>query len=297
MLPDLDSLRCFEAAATLLNFRAAAERVHLSPAAFSNRIQRLESELAAPLFERTTRRVALTDAGRRLLPQARVALAEAARCAAVVHDAHAVPPHTLVLGTRYELGMSWIVPALAELRRARPERRLELFFGDSADLLRRLAREQVDAMVSSVRLTDAGLTYARLHEERYCFVARPSLLDTSPLDSPRDAGRHCLLDIHGDLPLFRYFLDARPRAEAWEFGDTEFLGTIGAVRYRVLEGAGVAVLPRYFVEPDLKSGALTAVLPDFEPVTDAFRLVWRRGHPLEDSLRLLATELAARPLA
>jgi hypothetical protein len=39
---DIDSLRCFEAAATTLNFRAAAGRVHLSPAAFSDRLQRLE---------------------------------------------------------------------------------------------------------------------------------------------------------------------------------------------------------------------------------------------------------------
>src|SRR2546423_1570208 len=45
---DFDSLRSFEAAATTLNFRAAADRVHLSPAAFSDRIQRLEEWLLAP---------------------------------------------------------------------------------------------------------------------------------------------------------------------------------------------------------------------------------------------------------
>ncbi|MEZ4264940.1 MAG: LysR family transcriptional regulator [Myxococcota bacterium] len=296
MLPDLDSLRCFDAAAALLNFRAAAERVHLSPAAFGSRIQRLESDLDAQLFERTTRRVTLTDAGRRLIPQARAALAEAARCAEVVHDTQSALPYTLVLGTRYELGMSWIVPALAALRATQPQRRIDLFFGDSADLLRRLSRDQLDGMVSSVRLTDAGLTYARLHEERYCFVASPELLSRQPLSAPDDASAHRLLDIHGDLPLFRYFLDARPRDESWVFRDTEFLGTIGAVRHRALESAGVAVLPRYFVAPDLDSGRLCHLLPDFEPVIDAFRLVWRRGHALDSELRALATELSARPL-
>jgi LysR family glycine cleavage system transcriptional activator len=296
MLPDLESLRCFDAAATLLNFRAAAERVHLSPAAFSTRIQRLESDLDAQLFERTTRRIALTDAGRRLVPQARAALAEARRCATVVHDSGSALPFTMVLGTRYELGLSWIVDALADLRAARPERRIDLFFGDSADLLRRLRRDQLDAMVSSVRLTDAGLTYARLHEERYCFVASPELIEREPMTRPEDAANHRLLDIHGDLPLFRYFLDARPRAESWVFRDTEFLGTIGAVRHRALESAGVAVIPRYFVAPDLAAGRLSALLPELEPVVDAFRLVWRRGHALDDELRALGAELSARPL-
>ena len=68
---DLDSLRCFDAAATTLRFRAAAARVHLSAAAFSDRIRRLEESLDVSLLRRTTRKVALTDAGQRLLPLVR----------------------------------------------------------------------------------------------------------------------------------------------------------------------------------------------------------------------------------
>ena len=77
---DLESLRCFEAAAVRLSFRAAANQVGLSPAAFSERIRRLEDELGVSLFARTTRRVKLTPAGERLLPQARKALTETQRC-------------------------------------------------------------------------------------------------------------------------------------------------------------------------------------------------------------------------
>ena len=76
---DLDSLRCFDAAATTLNFRAGAGRVHLSPAAFTDRIQRLEDDLEVELFVRTTRRVALSEFGQRLLPIAREVLAGAER--------------------------------------------------------------------------------------------------------------------------------------------------------------------------------------------------------------------------
>ncbi|MGM0574345.1 MAG: LysR family transcriptional regulator [Myxococcota bacterium] len=295
-LPDPDTLRCFEAAATKPTFRAAAERVHLSPAAFSGRIRQLESLLDVTLFERTTRRVVLTAAGRRLLPHVRRALRELARCGEVARDEDARVPFTLVLGTRYELGMSWLVPAIADLRESRPERKLELYFADSPDLLRRVALGRLDAMISSARLVDAGLAYALLHEERYVLVASPDLLEARPLAGPEDAPRHVLLDIHRDLPLFRYFQDARSGQERWAFADSELLGTIGPVRHRVLEGAGVAVLPRYFVQPDLDAGRLREVFPDTEPERDWFRLVWREGHPLDDELRALAGELAERPL-
>jgi DNA-binding transcriptional LysR family regulator len=54
MLPSLDSLQCFERAARLLNFRKAARAVGLTPAAFGQRIQKLEDQLGAKLFARTT---------------------------------------------------------------------------------------------------------------------------------------------------------------------------------------------------------------------------------------------------
>jgi DNA-binding transcriptional LysR family regulator len=292
MLPDLESLRCFEAAATHLSFRAAAEKVALSPAAFSDRIKRLEEQLDARLFERTTRRVDLTPAGRRLLPQARSLLDQARRCAVIVQeDRH--PPFELTIGTRFELGLSWIVPSLGALAKARPERRVHVLFGDSADLLARLLRGGIDCFVSSARLTTPGLGYALLHRERYAFVGSPELLAGKPLRGPADAAEHDLIDAHPDLPLFRYFLDARPAREVWSFRASSYLGTIAAVRQRVLEGAGVAVLPRYFIAADLDTARLAEPLPRAKLQEDFFRLIWRDGHPLADELVALAEQLRA----
>src|SRR5262245_27146102 len=117
---DLDSLRCFDAAATTLDFRAAAGRVHLSPAAFSDRMQRLEELLGVELFVRTTRQVALSEAGRRLLPLAREVLLGAARLAAASCRGSEAAPYELYIGTRYELGLSWLCPALSTLGRRHP---------------------------------------------------------------------------------------------------------------------------------------------------------------------------------
>lgn len=294
--PDLESLRCFLAGAHHPTFRRAAKAVALSPAAFSDRIARLEEHLETSLFRRSTRRVRLTPAGERLVPQAERALAEARACIDVVSTEDTTPPFDLVVGTRFELGLSWLVPMLDALEAAEPARRIHLHFGQSDDLLAQLDRDHIDAFISSARLTRAGLAYARLHEEEYAFVASDDLLKKHPLRKARDARHHQLLELHPDLPLFRYLLDARPGEEVWAFEQMQFLGTIGAVRARVLDGAGVAVLPAYFVAEDLKAGRLVSLLPRTKLQVDWFRLVWKEGHPRTESLRRLGTTLAEHPL-
>jgi LysR family transcriptional regulator, glycine cleavage system transcriptional activator len=295
VLPDVDSLRCFEAAATHLNFRAAAKHVGLSPPAFSERIKRLEDTVGAPLFTRSTRKVALTEAGRRLVPQARASLQALAGCRDAVHDLRRAP-FTLVIGTRWELGMSWIVPQLAALKRGRPERSLDLVFGDSPDLLQKAATGTIDAVVTSSRLASARLVWTVLHEERYAFVAAPRTVKQAPLTGTDDARAHVLVDVSPEMPLFRYLLDASPAGEAWRFKEVERLGAIGAIRARVLEGAGVAVLPEYLVAQDLAKKRLVRLLPKRRLALDHFRLVWRTGHPQEDQLYALAEEMKRAPL-
>src|SRR5258706_2036723 len=159
MTPDLESLRCFHACATHLNFRVAARSVALSPAALSDRIKRLEETLDAELFARTTRHVALTPAGQRLVAHARSVLDQAARCSEIVHERARAAPYELTIGTRFELGLSWLTPALPTLHAQRPERMLHLVFGDSADLLDRVRRGLLDAAITSARLTLGGTSY------------------------------------------------------------------------------------------------------------------------------------------
>jgi LysR family transcriptional regulator, glycine cleavage system transcriptional activator len=289
---DLDSLRCFEAAATTLNFRAAATRVGLSPAAFSDRMHRLEEQLGAALFVRSTRQVALSEIGRRLLPLARDVLVSAERLHTAVRSPTTPPPYELCIGTRYELGISWLCPAIPSLERSRPERTIHLYNGDSADLLQRLERGDLDAVVGSMRLTSPRLTYAAIHPEEYVLVGRRRCLQRR-----EDARSLTLVDVSRDLPLFRYFLDALPDAEPWPFAHVEHMGGIGNIRRRLLDAPErVAVLPRYFICKDLAAGRLVRLMPRVPLRSDTFRLVWRAGHPRAGVLLELAEELRKYPL-
>ncbi|MFT4622569.1 MAG: LysR family glycine cleavage system transcriptional activator [Myxococcota bacterium] len=295
--PDLMSIACFDAAARAPSFRAAAASVALSTAAFSDRIRRLEDDLGARLFDRTTRSVALTPAGQRLVPHARALLADARACRALVQATDTAVPYTLTLGTRFELGLSWLVPALPVLGRERPERTLHLSFGSGRELLDRLRRAELDALVSSSRLVDPGLDYVPLHPEHYVFVGSPALLATQPLDRPEQALGHTLLDTAPDLPLFRYHQDARDHDQPLVFASHEYLGAIAAVRLRALGEAGVGVLPEYFVRADLAAGRLVELFPEVRAAADTFRLVWRRGHRRSAELTELGQSLARIPLA
>ena len=296
-LPDPDSLRCFEAAARRLNFRAAAAEVHLTPAALGKRVAGLERSLGARLFQRTTRRVELTEAGLRLLPRAREALQAAAACLRAARGEEGPPPCELVVGTRHELGLSWLVPQLAALERALPGVTLQLYFGSGPDLELRVRTGEVDCAVTSRATSDPALDALPLHEERYVFVGAPALLRRLPLRRPAEASRHTLLDANRSLPLFAYWRAAAPPGTELVFAGTRVLGTIAAIHALVRAGRGVAVLPRYLVAPDLRRRRLRELLPAGEPRPAQFRLLLRRDDPRRGLLARLAALLRQAPLA
>ena len=292
---DLTSVRAFDAVATHLSFRKAALAVALSPAALSTRVRALEDELGTPLFVRTTRRVQLTPAGLRVQQAARetLASAHALRMAASSTTKRA---YALTLGTRFELGLSWIVPQLAALERAHPERTVHLAFGDGPALLAHVEGGVLDAAVTSARFSSTTFASLPLHKEQYVFVGQSKLLERTPLTQAKDAPRHRLLDADAALPLFRYLRDASPADEQWAFASVAYLGTTAALRARVLDGAGVAVLPRIVVAEDLRRGALKQLLRSRRIPSDWFRFVFRADHPRHEQLVQLATEMKRAPL-
>src|SRR5262245_12408180 len=153
-LPSLEALRCFAEAARLLNFRAAARAVGLTPAALGQRIRQLEELLDAKLFHRTTRTVTLTEEGLALVPFAHRTLDAAAECVRAGRGEVGPPPMELTLGTRHELGISWLVPLLPRLRKAQPGLTVHTYFGSGPDLVHRVRTLQIDCAVTSSVLTD-----------------------------------------------------------------------------------------------------------------------------------------------
>jgi DNA-binding transcriptional LysR family regulator len=295
MLPSVESLRCFCAAAKFLNFRAAAKSVALTPAAFGQRIKQLEDELGEVLFLRTTRSVRLSVAGLALLPAAQRAIGAVEECARIVQCKGAMPRMTLNVGTRHELGLSWVLPQVDQLQATHSFLELNLYFGSGPDLVNRVRNMEIDCAVTSTPLADPKLDAIRLHREDYVLVGAPSLLAKTPFDKKQHSANHTLIDIDDRLPLFRYWRES-PKGEPLAFAKLARFGTIEAIRRRVVSGAGVGVLPRYLVAPDLEEGRLELLLPQVEPLHDWFRLVFRADDGRRSVFELLAASMNEAPL-
>jgi DNA-binding transcriptional LysR family regulator len=173
---ELRHLEHFVAVAEERNFTRAARRLHLVQSALSVSIRSLERELHAQLFERTTREVRLTDAGRLLLPEARRTLDAAAGAQAAVLGAQAGLRGTLRLGMMQVISVADVGSLIARFHRERPlvDIRPTTAPGGSAALISDVRNGALDAAFVAVSGTDhPGLTVTTLAAERVLLGCPP----------------------------------------------------------------------------------------------------------------------------
>ncbi|HVV00121.1 MAG TPA: LysR substrate-binding domain-containing protein [Verrucomicrobiae bacterium] len=142
---ELRHLRYFVAVAEELSFRRAAEKLRMAQPPLSAQIKGLEAELRVRLFERTTREVRLTYAGRVFLDEARAVLAASTHAEQKARDAERGVVGTLRLGVIAPSATSWLSRKLRMFRRRFPGVQLSLFDLTSPEQFRRLASGELDA--------------------------------------------------------------------------------------------------------------------------------------------------------
>lgn len=295
-LPDLESLRCFVVAARTLNFRKASQEVGLTPAALGQRIKQLEEQTGAALFVRTTRKVELTEAGLSMLPRAHATLEQAESCVLAARGELGPAPMEITIGTRHELGLSWIQPMLPELGERFAYVNFHLFFGSGEDLNRRVLSRELDCCISSRRAIEENIDFVQLHREDYVFVGLSSLLEEKPAPDEASLSEHLLIDVGPELHLLHYLRQTEDSVNPQAFGGFRWMGTISAIRNAVLAGDGLAVLPLYLVRDDLEAGRIAHVWPRRTLTHDWFRLLFRADDPRVSLFRALGDSMRAQEL-
>jgi DNA-binding transcriptional LysR family regulator len=166
----LRQLEAFRAVATLGSVSAAARRLSRTPSAVSTAIAELQERLGARLFERAGRGLRLTERGHGLLPHAAAVLERAAELPALAAG-HADVPERLRVGASRTVG-PFVVPGLvAELAQRRPRAVVELTVANTASLLARLRRLELDVALVEGDATAPGLVLTHwLHDDLVLFA-------------------------------------------------------------------------------------------------------------------------------
>jgi DNA-binding transcriptional LysR family regulator len=243
------------------SFTAAARDLQIKQSTASKWIAALEAELGAALVHRTTRSVAITEAGHRALSRAREVVGAydelradlAARGSAPVGRVRASIP--VVFGRRF------VVPAIAALARRHPELRVELVLSDRYV---NLVEEGFDLAIRVGAPADTSARGRKLADGRRVVVAAPRYLRArDPVRHPSQLRAHeCLL--HGDAQAPAVWRFTMP---AGEVVAVPVRGRVSASNSEAVldlarAGLGVALLAEWLVRADLARGQLVAILEE-----------------------------------
>ncbi|MFI2287978.1 LysR family transcriptional regulator [Streptomyces niveus] len=247
---ELQQMRYVIAVAEMNSFTRAAQRCLVVQSALSHQIARLEKELGARLFERTSRRVRLTPAGAAFLPAARQCLDAAERVAAEVAAAVGEVRGRLAVGLIPTVAAVDIPAVLREFHQRHPKARISLSVGASDELAEQVRQGDIEVAFLGIPVTarPRGVMARKLAEERLVAVVSPDhpLADETSVDLRRLSS-----EVFVDLPAktagraqsdLAFTAAGLTREVAFDVTNADYLARL------VGAGLGVALLPPTYAE-------------------------------------------------
>jgi DNA-binding transcriptional LysR family regulator len=295
---ELRQLRYLVALAEELNFTRAAAREHVAQPALSQQIRRLEDELGLALVERTTRQVALTQAGEILVARARRVLAELEAAGNELQALRGVDAGHITIGAMHTMGPIDLSLPLALFHNLHPGVGLTVRENSSEEMAELLRVDELDLAFLSVteRVESHGLGLHQLvSEELVVLLPLDHALSGSPRVKMAELAEEQFISFRTGARL-RELLFAAGRQAGFEPRVTLESNESQRIRRLVARGFGVAILPRSDAE---RPGADVAVSRLVEPsLRRDITLAWREGRRLSPAAAEfldLARETFAEP--
>jgi len=290
-LPDFEALAVFAKVAEFQSFARAASELKLSKPTISKAVTRLERRLGATVFNRTSRKLALTEAGQRLLARASAMLAEGEAAESEALSQSQSPRGLLRIAAPMSFGVMHIAPLLPAFFREYPEVSVDLHLSDEqVDIV----GDGFDAAIRIAALPDSSLLARRLCGMPIYLLAAPSYLEV------HGRPKHPLhLSDHLGL-TYSYQL----RQGVWQFrkkgGEVATVRPNGPLRVNngeamlpsIAGGIGVGILPEFIAREALAKKQVEILLPEWSLPEGAVYWLTPPGGPKPQRVTVMGDFLA-----
>ncbi|MCY1296240.1 HTH-type transcriptional regulator PgrR [compost metagenome] len=275
----------FVAVAEAGQFTAAAERLGLSSSQVSRQVARLEERLQTRLFYRSTRKVALTEAGQTFLQHCQRLLDAREEALRAVSDLAGEPKGLLRMTCAVAYGERFIVPLVNRFMARHPQLRVDI---ELSNRTLDLVHEGLDLAIRLGRLQDSRLVATRLAPRVMYLCAAPAYLERygRPHSLSELARHNCLVGSSDQWAFQQEGREVALRVQGnWRCNSGQ------AVLDAALLGFGLCQLPDYYVLEHLRSGALVSLLEQHRPPNTAVWALYPQQRHLSPKVRQLVDEL------
>lgn len=284
-MESLSGIVTFVQAAEHLSFVSAGRALGISASAVGKNIAKLEESTGTRLFQRTTRRVSLTEEGAAFYERCRRILDDLQDAEAMLSDAKRAPRGRLRISVP-TIGYRFLLPAIPEFRRRYPDIEQDIDFNDR---LVDVVEEGLDAVIRSGSLSDSSLMSRRLGPFRFVLCASPSYLEQNGApQSPGDLEDH-------DCLRFRF--PSSGKLQAWHLTNADGIdpfrrpspltcNNMEALREATISGLGIAYMPDFLAKDAVAAGSLRTVLDDYLTDPSQFSILWPSNRLVSPRLRV-----------
>ncbi|MGH7079875.1 MAG: LysR family transcriptional regulator [Acetobacteraceae bacterium] len=293
---DFGELNAFMAVAEERNFTRAAAKLRTSQSTLSQTIRRLEARLGLRLLTRTTRSVAPTEAGERLLETLHPAFENIDRKLAALTKLRDKPAGAVRISATEHVAETVLWPALRRLLPDYPDVQIEII-GESA--LTDIVAGRYDAGVRIGELIDKDMIAVRIGPQlRMVAVASPSYFARKPQPrTPHDLAEHECINLRlstlGGLYAWEFEQDGRELRVRVEGPLTFSNGAM--IMAAALEGFGIAYVTNDYADQFIADGRLISVLRDWSPPFAGYHLYYPSRRQLSPAFALVVEALRYRP--
>jgi len=280
----IDGMKTIIAAVETGSFTAAGERLGISKALVSKYVGEVESGLGVRLFNRSTRRLSLTEEGQRYYEQALPLLEEFSVLIDNVTGAQSAPRGLLRISAPQTFGEMSLSPRIPKFLDTYPELSVDLQLSDKMiDML----EEGIDVVIRIGGVDDSSLVARHIKTLPLCLCASPAYIQQhgEPLSAEDIAEHRCIIDSNFRVGKQWPIVAPDGQTTSVEVTSSISVNSPRAVKEIALSDGGIGMIPRFIIASELEQGRLQEVLPDFKTLEFGLFAIYPHRRYLSKKIR------------